>query len=146
MVRSSALSLAALAIALLAPVAGGQTVSAPQTCTWETAEPVSVRALDRSRTDVRGRCVRVFALNDGWALRTQRQSRQGAEETFVGAYFEDHALRDALGVHPRRVEALGVVGHCSDICANPNPDVFCMPVGFCHYYYGDPYVMISAVR
>jgi hypothetical protein len=144
MVRSSALLLAALAIALLASVTAGRAEIEPQPCAWESAEVVSVRRLDRDQADLRGRCVRVLALNDGWALRSQRRGRAGVEETFIGAYFEEDALHASLAERPRRVEVLGVVGHCSDICSNSSEDVICMPVGFCHYYDG-PYVMISAV-
>lgn len=136
---------AVLPIALLASAALGQTEGPAQACTWENAEAVSTRALDRSRVDLRGRCVRVTALNDGWALRSQRRSRDGIEEIFIGAYFEDAAMREAFAVRPRRVEALGIVGHCSDICAEASSDAICMPVGFCHYH-SDPYVLISAVR
>jgi hypothetical protein len=84
------------------------------------------------------------------------------QETFIGAYFDDDALHASLRERPRRVEALGVVGHCSDICADENdamrrelaaaraegrePEItICMPAGFCHYY-EDPYVMIEDVR
>ena len=73
-------------------------------------------------------------------------------EYFIGAYAHDELTLRPYVERPRRVEVLGVVGQCSDICANsPETDaegntVFCMPAGYCHYYYADPYVMIEAVR
>lgn len=162
MLRSSGLSLAALSIALIAPLAAGWAQTEPAACTWETAEPISVRALERSRTALRGRCVRVFGRTDGWALRVSERRGVAGEETFIGAYFNDDALHSSFTEHPRRVEALGVVGHCSDICAEENeamlreldaaraegrePEItICMAAGFCHYY-EDPYVMIQDVR
>jgi hypothetical protein len=145
MLRSAGLSLAALTIAFLAPLGAGWAQSdAP--CTWDSAQAMSVRALERAQADLRGRCVRVRAQSDGWALRVSEQRGIAGEETLIGAYFEDEALRASLAERPRRVEALGVVGHCSDICANSGDDVVCMAVGYCHYHYGDPYVMISAVQ
>jgi hypothetical protein len=163
MLRSSGLSLAALTIALLAPLAAGWAQTEPAACTWETAEPVSVRALERSQTAFRGRCVRVLGETDGWALSASRRRGVAGEEIFIGAYVDDDALRSSLRERPRRTEVLGVVGHCSDICAEENeamrreldaahaegrePEnlVICMAAGFCHYY-EDAYVQIQDVR
>jgi hypothetical protein len=141
-----------VAIALLALVGASwaQQRDAPR-CTWSTAEYASVSRLERSRTDFRGHCVRVRAELDGWKLSVTRSTGGGAIEYFIGAYSGDEALLRAFQNRPRRVEVLGVVGHCSDICANSpttTPEGYtnvCMPVGFCHYY-DDPYVMIEAVR
>ena len=145
MVRSAGLSLAVLTIALIAPFAAGWAQTEPEPCTWENAEPISVYALEHSGAALRDRCVRVFAETDGWALRVWRRRGIAGETTFVGAYFDDETLRSSLAERPRRIEALGVVGHCGDICAGAADDVICMPVGFCHYYH-DPYVQIRDIR
>jgi hypothetical protein len=74
-----------------------------------------------------------------------------AQIDFIGAYSHSENLMDSFSERPRRVEVLGRVGHCADICAEGETRdedgnvVICMATGFCHYYY-DPYVMIEAVR
>lgn len=165
--RALVLLLAALALA--APLALAQN-RAPA-CTWETAEAISVAALERSGAHHRGRCVRVRGLTDGWAMRSRERRGAVGEEIFIGAYVDDEALGRELRRRPRRVEALGVVGHCRDICAEENelldvagaagsrremaaaraegraPEslVICMASGYCHYY-DDAYLRIQAVR
>lgn len=110
--------------------------------------------------------MRVSGWLNGWAIYSNRQERNSnhLETTFVGAYFDEPALADALQDRPRSGQALGVVGHCADVCADnyrqweeeraaaeregrePSQDLpFCMPVGFCHYY-DDPYVSVQQVR
>lgn len=128
--------------------------SAPSRCTWQTAERLTVRGIDAAGTGLRGRCVRVRARLDGWALRADRPHRglAASQYDFIGAYSDDPALLEPYRERERRVEVLGVVGHCSDICADggvrqdaEGNTIICMATGFCHYY-ADPYVLIEAVR
>jgi hypothetical protein len=122
-------------------------------CSWESAERVTVRGLDGAEGGEPGRCVRLRAELDGWMLSDARRHRglRAAQTDFIGAYSRDEALLDGFAERPRRVEVLGRVGHCGDICAEGETRdeegnvVICMAIGFCHYY-DDPYVMIEAVR
>ncbi|MGQ0533106.1 MAG: hypothetical protein ACT4OF_10520 [Caulobacteraceae bacterium] len=152
--RSSAYGAALCAILLAAiGAAWAQEGRAQTDCTWETAERLSVRRIDGAETGLRGRCVRVRAELDGWQLSAARPQRRSvaAPIDFIGAYSRDATLLEPFRERSRRVEVLGVVGHCSDICAGEHgrdeqgSTTICMPTGFCHYY-DDPYVMIEAVR
>jgi hypothetical protein len=99
--------------------------------------------------------VRLRARLDGWGLYANRPHRgfDASQYDFIGAYSDDPGLLDPFRARERSVEVLGVVGHCSDICADGGgvqptdaaDTVICMPAGFCHYH-DDPYVMITAVR
>jgi hypothetical protein len=135
-------------------VAAAQQERSAAPCTWDVATPLTVRGIDASETNLRGRCVRLRARLDGWGLYADRPHRgfDAAQYDFIGAYANDPALLAPFRERERRVEVLGVVGHCSDICADGGVQqdadgntVICMATGFCHYY-GDPYVMIEAVR
>jgi hypothetical protein len=133
-------------IALLACGAALAQSSAPRDCAWETAERISLRELERSGERLVGRCVRVRGELNARNMRVER--RLGAtitESTMIGAYFIDGALRASFSERPRHTQALGVVGHCRNVCAAADPDTICMPSGHCHYY-DDPYVMIQRVR
>ena len=159
---SRALSASALGLMALAAFGAVWAQQAPH-CTWETASRISVDTLERSEERLKGQCVRVRGMLDYRSLSTTRSTGITSREiTFIGAYFADDALRQSFLNHPRRVEALGAVGHCRDICAeadkanrmqsvnaDPNDSEvlagICMPIGHCHFY-DDPYVTVQAVR
>jgi hypothetical protein len=151
-----------VALCLLA-LPGAASSQQPAPCTWETARPVTVRTLNGAPTRWVGACVRVRADLDRRSLSTTRRERATVtERTSIGAYFADETLSDAASAwsRPRRVEALGVVGLCRNICADANARAsaaagassggvttftVCLPAGWCHYY-DDPYVLIDAIR
>lgn len=144
--RAQLIALLLGAAALAATGAGWAQDETPPPCAWETAQRISVRALERSGDRLRGQCVRVVGRINGRDLADmQRPPRGNYEDLMVGAYFDDEAMADSFFEHPRRVEALGRVGLCEDICADAGPDVFCMATGYCHYH-GGPYVLVKATR
>lgn len=137
--------LAVIALAVCG-VAWAQSESTPAECTWEIAIEIGVRALERSGERLVGQCVRVRGHLNARDMRVERRlSATTAEETLIGAYFVDASTRTALSERPRYAQALGVVGHCSNVCDDADAEAICMPVGHCHYY-DDPYVMIQDVR
>jgi hypothetical protein len=149
----SSLCAAALFAVLLAVVGAASAQPERAPCDWDTAEPVTVRGLDSVEGGAPGRCVRLRAELDGWMLSDVRPHRglRAAQTDFIGAYSHSENLMDSFNERPRRVEVLGRVGHCGDICAEGETRdaegnvVICMATGFCHYH-DDPYVMIDAVR
>lgn len=137
--------LAAIALAICG-VAWAQTEAQPPACTWETAQPISLRVLERSDERLVGQCVRVRGDLSARDMSVERRrSATTTEETIIGAYFVDNDMRSTFSERPRFTQALGVVGHCRNVCADADPEAICMPIGHCHYY-DDPYVMIQDVR
>jgi hypothetical protein len=153
---------AILTLCLLMLTAGLASSQAPSGCTWETARAVSVRMLDGAPARWAGACVRVRGELDYRSLsQTRRERLTVIERTSIGAYFANDTLTSLAGrwQTPRRVEALGTVGLCRNICADANHDAvstgvsggsvttvtICLPTGWCHSY-DDPYVLIASIR
>jgi hypothetical protein len=142
---SAGAGLLAVMVLAICGVAWAQS-AATTACTWENARTVSLLALEASGERLVGQCVRVRGQLTARDMSVER--RRGATttvETTIGAYFVDRSVQVALADRPRYVQALGVVGHCRNVCADSDPDAICMPIGHCHYY-DDPYVMIQDVR
>jgi hypothetical protein len=154
------LSLPAIAIAgVLALIVPAQSQTEAPRCDWRTARSISVVGIERSGQRHKGECVRTYGQ---LTARIIGASARGGEYVFVGAYFEDQALRDAFIDQPRTVHVLGVLGHCDDACRDADEqnqreiraaaaegrepeEILCMPIGHCHHY-SDPFITVQAVR
>jgi hypothetical protein len=116
---------------------------APDSCSFETAEPVTIEQLAQAPTKWLDRCVRLggYAVGNafysdvsGFYRRRASDADERPDEGWLGLYLVDQGQRQAS---LRRAEAVGQLDDCDRLYdaaqAAAEPGAIIMMVGYCHY-------------